>query len=294
MANKHFANVGDIWKHLPLAEILRIEKPSHYWESHSGSAEYPLTHSCERDHGVFYFVQHASDSPTIRVSTYLEILKLHEQKGELTSYPASPLIAMTLLQRKKTDFLFCDIDSASLENIKANAGILGIPDSKLRLVQEDGVSTLAKVASDFPASQALDTFAHIDPYLPLERANSGFNSVELFCYLTKKNIKVMLWYGYDSQTMKDALLTELMKSIDDDSLRLSAHNLWCGDISLVTMRKSTLNAELGILGCSIVCSNLSRESISICNDLGESLAEIYKNARSSQGHQAAIQYDRLV
>ena len=62
MANHHYGRIGDIWKHLPLAEILEIEQPAEYWESHGGSARYPLTHSWQRDFGVFYFLSHAAKS----------------------------------------------------------------------------------------------------------------------------------------------------------------------------------------------------------------------------------------
>jgi hypothetical protein len=54
MANIHYGNIGDVWKHLPLAEILSMEAPNTYWESHAGSSQYPLTHSAERDYGVFF------------------------------------------------------------------------------------------------------------------------------------------------------------------------------------------------------------------------------------------------
>jgi hypothetical protein len=38
MANVHYAKIGDGWKHLFLAEVLRIECPRRYWESHAGSS----------------------------------------------------------------------------------------------------------------------------------------------------------------------------------------------------------------------------------------------------------------
>jgi len=51
--NNHFAELGDVWKHLPLAEILRVNPPRVYWETHAGSASYVLTESPSRLHGVF-------------------------------------------------------------------------------------------------------------------------------------------------------------------------------------------------------------------------------------------------
>ena len=54
--NTHFAELGDVWKHLPLAEVLRVNPPLHYWETHAGSAYYALTASPSRLHGVLRFL----------------------------------------------------------------------------------------------------------------------------------------------------------------------------------------------------------------------------------------------
>jgi 23S rRNA (adenine2030-N6)-methyltransferase len=98
MANIHYARTGDVWKHLPLAEVLEIECPGSYWESHAGSASYPLTHSPERDYGVFLFLERAVRSSVLEGSAYRRLLYLRE-RGETppTTYPGSPLIAMELL-----------------------------------------------------------------------------------------------------------------------------------------------------------------------------------------------------
>ena len=65
MANVHYAQIGDVWKHLPLAEVLGIEVPRRYLESHAGSASYPLTPSAERSYGVLHFVSEAECSPVL-------------------------------------------------------------------------------------------------------------------------------------------------------------------------------------------------------------------------------------
>jgi 23S rRNA (adenine2030-N6)-methyltransferase len=292
MANRHFANIGDIWKHLPLAEILAIESPSHYWESHAGSAEYTLTHSLERDYGVFYFIRHAPDSTILRSSTYLQVLKRHERDGELISYPGSPRIALELLKQNETDLIFCDFDSASLASIRASAVELGFPGRAVLLIEDDGISTLARLGSEIPAPQAPNTFVLIDPYLPFESSN-GFNSVDLFSDLSKKNIKVMFWYGYESHDARDSFLTELTRVLTADKSDVSRHNVWCGDISLAVIDDRTFNERPGVLGCGIVCSNLTSKSISVCDDLGKSLVEIYENATFPKGHKGAIEYNSL-
>ena len=42
MANPHFANLGDVWKHLLLTEVISWLQPGHYVETHAGSALYAL------------------------------------------------------------------------------------------------------------------------------------------------------------------------------------------------------------------------------------------------------------
>jgi 23S rRNA (adenine2030-N6)-methyltransferase len=118
MANVHYGKIGDIWKHLPLAEILARESPSRYWESHAGSSHYALTHSPERDYGIFYFARHASQLEVLNQAVYTQLLRGHERNGELSLYPGSPLLAMTVLQPHRSTFVFCDTDPASLSTIR--------------------------------------------------------------------------------------------------------------------------------------------------------------------------------
>jgi 23S rRNA A2030 N6-methylase RlmJ len=91
MANVHYGNIGDIWKHLPLAEILAIEAPNTYWESHAGSSHYALTHSPEREYGIFYFARAANQSKLLSHAVYTQLLKGYERNGLLRLYPAGVL-----------------------------------------------------------------------------------------------------------------------------------------------------------------------------------------------------------
>src|SRR5688500_16391932 len=108
MSNRHFANIGDVWKHLPPGEVLTMLKPPRYWETHCGSAAYPLTHSPGRDYGAWHFHRHANASPAVESSAYAGLLR--EAFGvEPSYYPGSPLIAMRLLGADgRGEFLFCD------------------------------------------------------------------------------------------------------------------------------------------------------------------------------------------
>src|SRR5262245_37515414 len=109
MANRHFGKIGDIWKHLPLAEILFIEKPKQYWETNAGSAQYALTHSMERDYGIFYFYEHAVRSDTLQLSKYFQLLdRVDKKDGFPKIFPGSTYIAMSLLDSNAEQFIFCD------------------------------------------------------------------------------------------------------------------------------------------------------------------------------------------
>lgn len=62
MANPHFAKLADVGKHLPLAEVLSIERPANYWESHAGNAVYTMVDDAERGYGASPFVDAAPAS----------------------------------------------------------------------------------------------------------------------------------------------------------------------------------------------------------------------------------------
>ena len=74
MANQHFGKLGDLWKHLPLPEVLRLAPPAHYWETHAGSAAYVLTESPARLHGAIRFLSVARSDRELAGSSYLEAL----------------------------------------------------------------------------------------------------------------------------------------------------------------------------------------------------------------------------
>src|SRR3712207_7085743 len=89
MANVHYARIGDVWKHLPLAEVLGIERPGRYWESYAGSSSYPLTRSPERDYGAFAFLERAARPLGLGGSAYGRLLA-RLAAGGVPTYPGSP------------------------------------------------------------------------------------------------------------------------------------------------------------------------------------------------------------
>jgi 23S rRNA (adenine2030-N6)-methyltransferase len=290
MANTHYGQIGDVWKHLPLAEILSIESPSAYWESNAGSAQYPLTHSAERDYGVFFFASHARQSPALADSRYREILGHCEQRGRLTVYPGSPLIAMMLLGGSGSSFLFCDIDGESLSTIRESANERGLIKNAVRTVERDGVAALLESLAAVSAAEASTTFVHIDPYDPFARSSDGFTSLDLFCRVSARGMKAMLWYGFDSLEQRERLLEQMRQAMETNGMDPEAHRLWIGEIVLDAINDAEYDFNPGVLGCGVLCSSLSPESLSACRRLGEELESVYSTAKLPEGCSGTIEF----
>jgi 23S rRNA (adenine2030-N6)-methyltransferase len=282
MANVHYASIGDVWKHLPLAEILRIEHPLRYWETHSGSASYPLTHSPERDYGAFAFLERAGRSPGLEGSAYSRLLARHGS-GRAPTYPGSPLIAMELLGDFGGHFLFCDLDGESLSNIAEDSRDLGVPLGRVRLVEGDGVSNLADELSGLAEDKAAGTFLLVDPYRPLEPNSEGETPLGLFARAAKRGVGCALWYGFDSRSYRTALLEALREDIEGGA--------WVGEVSLRAEDLSEVGFDPGVLGCGVVMCNVGEEALAACSRLGEGLAQAYAGARLPNGCDGALAFE---
>jgi len=85
MANRHFAELGDVWKHLPLAEVLRLNPPQSYWETHAGSLCYPLTASPTRVHGALRFLKRAPLDPDL-IGCYVALTPTWNETAYFADY----------------------------------------------------------------------------------------------------------------------------------------------------------------------------------------------------------------
>ena len=282
MANVHYAKIGDVWKHLPLAEVLAIERPGYYWESHAGSSSYPLTRSPERDYGVFLFLERAGSSVALEGSTYRRLLYLRRRGRTLQTYPGSPLIAMELLE-DTAEFVFCDLDGQSLATIAQDARALGVPSGRVRLVQGDGVSALVDELAALAEEQASRTFLHVDPYRPSEPGHGGESSLGLFARAAQRGVGCMLWYGFDSRGERAVVLEALRERITGGA--------WYGEVSLRAKDLSEVGFDPGVLGCGVVMCNVEQGALAACSRLGEGLAEAYAGARLPNGRDGELEFE---
>ena len=138
MANRHHAEIGDVWKHLPLALLLERESVGEFWESHSGSASYPLEPGEARDYGARRVLARAAAVPAIADSAYVRVLREYDAAGR---YPGSPALAMGLAPAAR--FRFCDTDPACLADIRAEAARLALDPARVTTHTGDGIAALA-------------------------------------------------------------------------------------------------------------------------------------------------------
>jgi 23S rRNA A2030 N6-methylase RlmJ len=264
MANRHFGNLGDVWKHLPLAAILDRERPARYWESHAGSALYPLTPSPGRDFGVNTFLAKAPASPLLRDSIYTRLLATLRGR-----YPGSPQIALRILG-EVTFYRFCDLDETSLKDIRASAMQLGFPPGGVQVARADGLATLSAAGRALSGAEARATLALLDPFRPLERSATGLHALGLFEQLARQGVRTVLWYGYKTAAEEEAWWIAVQPSLK------VVDEVWFGQIDLVDERAAR---TAGLLGCGILCANLSPQTAAYCATLGNALAAVYADVR---------------
>jgi 23S rRNA (adenine2030-N6)-methyltransferase len=182
-------------------------------------------------------------SPGLEGSAYARLLARH-CGGDAPTYPESPLIAMELLG-DAAEFLFCDLDTESLRTIADDARVLGLASGRVRLVAGDGVSTLGRELAGL--TEAAGTFLQVDPYHPLKPGADGETSLGLFSRAAERGVGCMLWYGFDSEGDRVALLGALRDGI--------ARRVWFGEVSLPARDLSEMGFDPGVLGCGVVLCN---------------------------------------
>lgn len=284
MANRHFAKFGDLWKHLPLVEMLAIERPKKYWESHAGSAVYQMVDDAERRYGLGHFVEVAPGFGGLEASRYRHhVASLNGGGGRLGRYPGSAMLAMLELG-VSCSYLFCDLDPASTADLRAAGTRLGL-DGQAKVCERDGMTELQQALSSIGPDDAVVT--HVDPYDPWEVGPSGWSALDLVEALTSAGIGLIYWYGYDRPADRGWAFAEL-------SARRPAGLLWAGDM-MVSAEAGNPGGHFGTAttpgtGCGVVCANISQEATQAAQRLGEELATAYDGATLPNGTRGRLDF----
>lgn len=282
MANRHFGRIGDVWKHLPLLEVLSLERPKQYWESHAGSASYPLTHSPDRDYGVYWFLDHAGGDSLLAASRYLESLRGLPRSGHYPHiYPGSAELAMIQLGVNAERYVFCDLDSKSVQSLQSSAEEKSLA-ARVEVIHGDGMDTIWDQAQGLGPQQRGEVVIHIDPFDPFESSPArGLSAIDLARELSALGCKVIYWYGLDSVSDSSWAFNEILEH--------SSGPVWCGEVS-VDPAGSPMLLEGILLGCGIVGTNLSSEAIDTLIGLGRALEAIYREARLPLGGPGGLRF----
>ena len=180
--NPYFANVGDVVKHLVLAEVLAAVRPVAYREAHAGAPVYALAGQRPRPLDVREFSAAAAGVPALAGSAYAG--RLGARPGE---YPGSTGLAADLAA-PGCRMLLCDTDPVTREAIAAWAAERGVA-GRVEVVAADGPATLvARVPDDPPGTVSL-----IDPF-EIAAEPGGADPLDAFSALAAQGERSVLWY----------------------------------------------------------------------------------------------------
>lgn len=250
-----------------------MRPPLHYWETHAGSACYPMTETPEILHGAIRFARCASGDPDLQDSAYLNALK-----SDPDTYPGSPMLAIRTLG-KNADYLFCDLDPESLATLReATAAV------DARIIGEDGVSAIGREA-EFAGINPAGVVVHIDPFDPHERLTPGSKTpIELAGFLARAGYRVVYWYGYGSAEKRGWALREIAELAPDAKL-------WCGD---ALMPAPFVYSDMqGAWGCGVVLANATTQEMKMCERLGHAVARINETDVSKDNDPARLTFEVL-
>lgn len=281
MANHHFGKFGDVWKHLALAEVLSLERPWRYAETHAGSAANAMVDDPERRFGVLQFLDVANSSSSLGQSRYRAVLS---QLGDVRGfYPGSALIAMTELG-DRASYLLCDLDPASVDDLRAWSTRLGI--TRCEVAQEDGMSAVLTWLDDGAGStKSSGVVVHVDPFHPQSRLADGPSALDLAARLADEGCGLIYWYGYDSAEETSWAFHTLSE--------MTRSPLWCGDVMVVDETGAGRSGDLGRAttpgtGCGVILANVSDVTRTACVALGEALATAYAESTLPDGTRGRV------
>jgi 23S rRNA A2030 N6-methylase RlmJ len=236
VANPHFANLGDVWKHLWLTGALGQVRPVQYVETHAGSALYRLVDDAERAIGVQTFLAACQTCEPLRRSAYRRQLAELAGRDE-QSYPGSSLLAMLMLGRT-CRYVFCDTDRASVDDLLKARERLGLQD-QVRVVHGDGLAeTLALVETGQIGQGSL---VHVDPF-DFHVQDRGVSALDLVKRLVAAAVPVIAWYHLATPAASLELCHDVMTAVPEAFA-------WCAELQVLGPRANL--AGVGS-GCGIL------------------------------------------
>jgi 23S rRNA (adenine2030-N6)-methyltransferase len=261
---QHYGKIGDIWKHLPLCNVISIENPNIYIETNSACYEYSLAQTDEQKYGIYNFMDKAVDFQFLMDSEYYKVIYPFVNKDR---YLGSPGLAVSLMKDSADKFIFFDTNIAALDNIQTFA-IQNNLTEKINVFHQDSVIGLFDLLPNLPNS----TLIHIDPYYIDKESSNGKTYMDLFIKASEQGLKCFLWYGFntldDKNQLNDYIKTKLVQS--------NISSTYCSELIMEVIQKNSIVCNPGILGCGILTSNLSKDSYKVISEYSDLLIDLYK------------------
>jgi 23S rRNA (adenine2030-N6)-methyltransferase len=205
----HAGNIGDVWKHCALAEILgrtaaRTERVA-YLESHAGEGRYALAATGEWTEGIGrLWSADPTDLGDGAAERYVALCRrLADEGPEPRAYPGSPALARDLLGPDARLTLW-ERDATAFARLERETG----RDARVQLHHGDGFAGLGE-AVQAAESEARDVVVLVDP--SYGQKPDWVLAGEAFAAVARTSVRacLLLWYPVKSLTRPNALLARL-------------------------------------------------------------------------------------
>lgn len=254
MPYTHAGEIGDVWKHLPVCELLRAHRPQRYFETNAAAA----THTLAWTPRVAYGVQTLLRQPREVTDSFAYPALLHGvELPRLGVYPGSAAQAMLLLGDTAA-YRLHDTCPDALATYPDWAQALGLAD-RVYTVQGDAIAAFLAGGETFGPGD----FVLIDPYAPLDRNEAGQTFLDVFAAVSRSGAATVLWYGYDSLAQQGVIRAMLAAHAQEAAIPLHAWEVWQVGMTLEGCAQNP-----GVPGCGIaVCgaSDAALEAVARCH-----------------------------
>jgi len=267
MANHHYGEIGDVWKHLPLLAIAGVESPLAYWESHAGSAAYPWRAHEARAYGAERFLALCGEDPILEGSRYAALLR--EAMAPPPVYPGSPRLMLEALGDDGVFFVFCDIDGGSVTSIQLEAERLGVRSGALDCVVSDGNRELKERAVSLDADTSERVLVMLDPFELEAVGEGGVSALDAMHALAGAGAMVMLWWCAGDPEERDARRMLVERACE--GCEAETHMITVGGDEGAREAAD----RFGVWSCAVTLVNLSEDSRRAVAELGTGLARVY-------------------
>jgi 23S rRNA (adenine2030-N6)-methyltransferase len=201
----HAGNVGDVWKHCVLVEVLSRVRPGGvvYLESHAGEGSYVLGPTGEWSEGIGRLWTRADAEPGPIASYVSLVRRLGEGGDRPVRYPGSPALAAAILGRGARLELW-ERDPATYERLRARMAA----DPRAEPIQGDGLASL-EAAIGAAAKTTATVVALIDPPYGEKSDWRRVPDAIIRAARAAPRACLLLWYPVKSLTRPNAMIAQL-------------------------------------------------------------------------------------